>query len=45
MRASNGQIRSFLALFVGLTMDDHIIETWHINNRINLYVLDALSPE
>ncbi len=26
-------------------MDDQIIETWHINHRINLYLLDALSPE
>ena len=26
-------------------MDNQIIETWHINNRINLYLLDALTPE
>ena len=26
-------------------MDDQIIETWHINNRVNLYLLDALTPE
>lgn len=23
----------------------HIIETWNINNRINLYLLDAIAPE
>lgn len=26
-------------------MDDPIIETWRINNRINLYLLDAISTE
>jgi uncharacterized damage-inducible protein DinB len=26
-------------------MEDQIIETWGINNRINLYVLDAIKPE
>jgi uncharacterized damage-inducible protein DinB len=26
-------------------MEDQIVETWTINNRINLYLLDAIEPE
>src|SRR5258708_16171685 len=26
-------------------MEDQVIETWEINNRINLYMLDAIKPE
>ncbi len=26
-------------------MEDQLIETWQIHNRINLYLLDAISPE
>ena len=26
-------------------MDEQLIETWNIHNRINLYMLDAVSPE
>jgi uncharacterized damage-inducible protein DinB len=26
-------------------MPEPILETWHINNRINLYLLDAIAPE
>src|SRR5258708_37338779 len=25
-------------------MEDQVIETWEINNRINLYMLDAIKP-
>jgi uncharacterized damage-inducible protein DinB len=26
-------------------MQEHLIETWQIHNRINLYLLDAIKPE
>jgi uncharacterized damage-inducible protein DinB len=26
-------------------MEDQILDTWNIHNRINLYLLDAMSPE
>ena len=26
-------------------MDEHLLETWQINNRVNLYLLNAISPE
>jgi len=26
-------------------LEDQILDTWNIHNRINLYVLDAISPE
>jgi uncharacterized damage-inducible protein DinB len=26
-------------------MDEQIIESWQINNRVNLYLLDAIKPE
>lgn len=26
-------------------MEDQLIETWNINNRISLYLLDAIAPE
>ena len=26
-------------------MDDPLVETWAIHNRINLYLLDAIAPD
>jgi uncharacterized damage-inducible protein DinB len=26
-------------------MEEQLVETWHIHNRINLYLLDAIAPE
>lgn len=26
-------------------MDDQVVNTWQIQNRINLYLLDAIKPE
>lgn len=27
------------------TLEDQIVETWHINNRVNLFLLDAIPAE
>jgi uncharacterized damage-inducible protein DinB len=31
--------------FEKIVMETQILETWEINNRVNLYVLDAIAPE
>jgi len=28
-----------------IDMDDQVVDTWHIHNRVNLYLLDAIKPE
>lgn len=30
---------------MGLDLENQIIDTWNINNRVNLYMLEAISPD